>query len=148
MYRWRHPGLLVHILVLRTHQIREAAHRQPTGSCDKLQQPHPLLVVHLLDKLSGDHSVCVCVCETVADPVTRDDARGASGLLPARTRRSVCCCERNAGRWCFSASPPGRSPASRTASPAGSEDHENVAESFHLPAVGSVGTSNSLASKY
>lgn len=55
----------------------------------------------------------------IAAPVTHGDTRGSSGLLPARTRRSVCCCERSACRWCFSASLPGLSPACRTASPAG-----------------------------
>lgn len=45
------------VYILHTHQVCEAAHRKTTGSCDKLQQSHPLLVVHLLDKLPTDHSV-------------------------------------------------------------------------------------------
>lgn len=39
-------------LCLRTHQIGEAPNRKATGSCDKLQQSHPLLIVHLLNKLT------------------------------------------------------------------------------------------------
>lgn len=60
IYRLRlhgHGAPLMHIFIVHTHQIREAAHWQPTGSCDKLQQPHSLLVVHFLDKLSADHRV-------------------------------------------------------------------------------------------
>lgn len=41
---------------------------------------------------------------------------------PARTRQSACCCGHNACRSCSSASPPNRSPASHTASPAGRQD--------------------------
>lgn len=39
---------------LLTHEISEASDGQATGTSDKLQQPHPLLVVHLLDELSGN----------------------------------------------------------------------------------------------
>lgn len=34
-----------------THEVGEAPYWQPTGAGDKLQQPHPLLVVHLLYEL-------------------------------------------------------------------------------------------------
>lgn len=37
--------------VIVTHQVSEAPYRQPTGAGDKLQQPHPLLVVRLLYEL-------------------------------------------------------------------------------------------------
>lgn len=37
--------------VIVTHEVSEAPYRQPTGAGDKLQQPHPLLVVRLLDEL-------------------------------------------------------------------------------------------------
>lgn len=37
---------------LRTHKIGKAPNRKATGSCDKLQQSHPLLIVHLLNKLT------------------------------------------------------------------------------------------------
>lgn len=89
----------------------------------------------------------------IAASVTHGDAQNSAGLLPARTTRSVCCCERSACRWCFSASLPGLSPASRTASPAGRKSMRtlhgsNNCNSFVLVARGSVGTSNSLASKY
>lgn len=40
-------------LVFFTHEISEASYRQATGTSDKLQQPHPLLIVHLLDELQG-----------------------------------------------------------------------------------------------
>lgn len=38
-------------LCLPTHQISEAPNGKATGSCDELQQSHPLLIVHLLNKL-------------------------------------------------------------------------------------------------
>lgn len=34
-----------------THEVGEAPYWQPTGAGDELQQPHPLLVVHLLYEL-------------------------------------------------------------------------------------------------
>lgn len=37
--------------VIVTHEVSEAPYRQPTGAGDKLQQPHPLLVVCLLYEL-------------------------------------------------------------------------------------------------
>lgn len=37
--------------VIVTHEVSEAPNRQPTGAGDKLQQPHPLLVVRLLYEL-------------------------------------------------------------------------------------------------
>lgn len=40
-----------------THQIGEATYRQATGPCDKLQQSHPLLIIHLLHKLLTHHTV-------------------------------------------------------------------------------------------
>lgn len=46
-----------HIFILHTHKICKATNRESTGSCDELQQSHPLLVVHLLNKLSADHRV-------------------------------------------------------------------------------------------
>lgn len=58
-------------------------------------------------------SVCACAC-VCACVVTAGVEH-----WPARTRQSVCCCERSVCRWCFSASLPGRSPASHTASPEG-----------------------------
>lgn len=39
-------------LALRTHQVGKATDRKTAGSSNKLQQAHPLLVVHLLHKLS------------------------------------------------------------------------------------------------
>lgn len=37
--------------VIVTHEVSEAPYRQPTGAGDKLQQPHPLLIVRLLYEL-------------------------------------------------------------------------------------------------
>lgn len=50
-------SVCVCVSLLHTHQISEATHRKTTGSCDKLQQSHPLLIVHLLHKLSTYLSV-------------------------------------------------------------------------------------------
>lgn len=53
---WK-PVLLANFLnaellgAVASHQVGESAHRKTTGSCNKLQQSHPLLVVHLLHKL-------------------------------------------------------------------------------------------------
>ncbi len=44
------------VSTLHTHQVSEATNRKTTRSCDKLQQSHPLLVVHLLHKLSTNHT--------------------------------------------------------------------------------------------
>lgn len=37
-----------------THEVGEAPYWQPTGAGDELQQPHPLLVVHLLYELQEE----------------------------------------------------------------------------------------------
>lgn len=52
---------------------------------------------------------------------TTVQAGPAHQSVPARTTGSACYSEHNADKWCSSASPPGRSPASRKASPFGTE---------------------------
>lgn len=39
---------------LITHKVGEASHRQTTSASYKLQQPHPLLVVHLFHQLQTE----------------------------------------------------------------------------------------------
>lgn len=52
------------IMVIITHEVSKASYRQTTGTGDKLQQPHPLLIVHFLYKLQdkvircSKHSTC------------------------------------------------------------------------------------------
>lgn len=41
------------IVVIITHEVSKASYRQTTGASHKLQQPHPLLIVHLLYELQG-----------------------------------------------------------------------------------------------
>ena len=40
-----------------TYELGEASHRQPTGSCHKLKQTDPLLVVHLFHHLQEHNAI-------------------------------------------------------------------------------------------
>lgn len=42
-----------------THKVSKASYWQTTGTGDKLQQPHPLLIVHLLNKLQDTVICCL-----------------------------------------------------------------------------------------
>lgn len=55
----------VYLSIMRTHQVSEATHRKATGSCDKLQQSHPLLIIHLLHKLSTDQSMLIPLSKSI-----------------------------------------------------------------------------------
>lgn len=45
-------------LVIFTHEVSKASDWQATRASDKLQQSHPLLIVHLLHELEGKNKNC------------------------------------------------------------------------------------------
>ena len=69
----REPGILANSLyaellrAIAAHELSKSPHRESTGTCDKLQQPDPLLVVKLTNTL-----------QTGAGSVNRDTPRTMS----------------------------------------------------------------------
>lgn len=103
-------------LVLCTYELREASHRQPTGSCYKLKQTDSLFVVHLFHHLQEHKSICYCNTYTTGLCVFRSVDYSVS--IPARTSESACCSSCSVYKWCSSANRPNRSPAYHRASAA------------------------------
>lgn len=122
----------------RTDELSEAPDRQAAGPRHELQQPDPLLVVHLLHHLRGQRArsgtpitptprwARAPSCSAAPAPFTPRSRLALPAPAPrrgwrrwgspARTTGSACCSWCSAGRWCSSASRSCRSPACRTAS--------------------------------
>lgn len=89
---------------LRPAVDRFLSRTEADGSSSHCPSPSPPAGTHVRhsQRMLTPTALCVCVCVYV----------------PARTSGSACCSWCNVCRWCSSASRPGRSPASHTASAA------------------------------
>lgn len=101
---------------LRTYELVEASHRQPTGPRYKLKQADSFFVVHFFDHLQAREGKKWR--SSYSDLNNSLRSLTTHSTVPARTSGSVCCSWCNVCRWCSSASRPNRSPASHTASTA------------------------------